>query len=342
MTEGEAKGREAEMVSLDEIERLAFMALTRAGTAPGNARPVAASIARAEAQGLPSHGLLRLATYCDHVACGKVDGWAKPLLSRPRAAVVAVDALTGFAHPAIELGLPVLREAAHDNGIALLAIGNSYNCGVVGDHVERVARDGLVALGFVNAPASIAPWGGVRPLFGTNPIAFASPRSGGEPIVIDQSSSVVARGEIMLRAKSGEALPEGWALDSEGRPTRDPAAALKGSLMPAGGYKGAAQALMVEILAAGLIGAHFGHQASSFATSDGGPPRTGQAFIAIDPGAFGAGFADRVAALVGEMVRQPGVRVPGMRRSRAQAEAQARGVRVAAAVLADLRRRAGA
>lgn len=334
-------GAETVTVTLADIERLGLAALMRAGATAPNARPVAASVADAEAQGLPSHGLLRLPTYCDHVACGKVDGRAKPALSRPRPGIVVVDAATGFAHPAIELGLPALVAAARQNGIALLAIGNSYNCGVVGDHVELLARQGLVGLGFVNAPASIAPWGGVKPLFGTNPIAFACPRAGGEPLVIDQSSSVVARGEILLRAKSGEALPEGWALDAEGRPTRDAAAALKGSLMPSGGHKGSGQALMIEILAAGLVGAQFGHEASSFATLEGGPPRTGQAFIAIDPSSFGAGFADRVAALVAEMASQPGIRIPGMRRAAARAEARARGVRVPATAWAELRRRAG-
>ena len=305
---------DTETIALDKIERLAFAALCRAGTDPANARPVAASVAAAEAQGLASHGLLRLPTYCDHVACGKVDGRARPVLSQPRPGVAVVDAATGFAHPAIDLGLPVVAEAARRNGIALLGITNSYYCGVVGDHVERLAREGLVALGFVNAPASIAPWGGITPLFGTNPIAFAFPVAGADPIVIDQSSSVVARGEIMLRAKMGANLPEGWALDADGRPTNDAAAALRGRLMPAGGHKWAGQALMVEILAAALIGAQFGFEASSFATMEGGPPRTGQSFIAIDPDCLGSGFASRVGALIGAMLWQQGVRVPGARR----------------------------
>lgn len=330
------------LVPLDEIERLAFSALTRAGTDPENARSVARSVADAEAQALPSHGLLRLSTYCDHVACGKVDGRAKPVLTQPRPGVLVVDANTGFAHPAIDLGLPALHEAARRCGIALLCIGNSYNCGVAGDHVERLARGGLIGLGFVNAPASIAPWGGTRPLFGTNPVAFAAPCPGRDPIVIDQSSSVVARGEIMLRAKSGTPLPEGWALDAEGRPTRNPTDALKGSLVPAGGYKGSGQALIVEVLAAALVGAHFGYEASSFASLDGGPPRTGQTFIAIDPCSCGDGFGQRLSALLDEMVREPGVRIPGSRRAAARVEARIRGVRIAEPVLADLRRRAGA
>jgi (2R)-3-sulfolactate dehydrogenase (NADP+) len=330
-----------EMVPLSEIERLSFAALTRCGTLESNARPVARSIAAAEAQGLASHGLLRLSAYCDHVACGKVDGRAKPVLDERRTGALLVDAATGFAHPAIDLGFPVLVKAARANGLALLGITNSYNCGVVGNHVARLAREGLVAMAFVNAPASIAPWGGAKALFGTNPLAFAAPRQGSEPIVLDQSSSVVARGEIMLRAKSGEPIPEGWALDAEGNSTCDATAALKGSLMPAGGYKGAGLAMMIEILTAGLTGANFGFQASSFASNEGGAPRTGQTFLAIDPEAFGDGFAARIGALFDAMTAQPGVRLPGERRASSQARALKDGVKVSSVTIADVRKRAG-
>lgn len=329
-----------EIVDLATIAALATAALMRAGTAERNAHPVAASIAAAEAQGLPSHGLLRLPAYCEHVACGKVDGHATATIARPRPGTVIVDARTGFAHPAIDAGFPVALEAARACGVAILAIANSYNCGVVGDHVERFAQAGLVALGFVNSPASIAPWGGAKPLFGTDPLAFAAPVAGGEPIVLDQSSSVVARGEIMLRAKSGSPLEPGWALDAAGNPTLDAQAALKGSLMPAGGYKGSGQALMVELLAAALTGANFGFQASSFATNDGGPPRTGQCFIVIDPDALGDGFAKRAAEMIATMRAQAGVRVPGSRRAANRLVSSA-GVKVAVATLADLRKRAG-
>ena len=333
---------DTETIALDEIERLAFAALCRAGTDPANARPVAASVAAAEAQGLASHGLLRLPTYCDHVACGKVDGRARPVLSQPRPGVAVVDAATGFAHPAIDLGLPVVAEAARRNGIALLGITNSYYCGVVGDHVERLAREGLVALGFVNAPASIAPWGGITPLFGTNPIAFAFPVAGADPIVIDQSSSVVARGEIMLRAKMGANLPEGWALDADGRPTIDAAAALRGRLMPAGGHKGAGQALMVEILAAALIGAQFGFEASSVATMEGGAaayrPKLHRDRSGLSRQRLripGRGADRRDAAATG----RAGARgTPTAARSAARSS----GVRIARATLDDLRRRADA
>ncbi|WP_337876848.1 Ldh family oxidoreductase, partial [Elioraea sp.] len=290
--------------------------------------------ARGEADGLRSHGLLRLPADCSHLACGKVDGRATPWLERSAPGVLLVDAAHGFAHPAIELGLGELAPAARAQGVAALAVRRSYNCGVVGHIVERLAEQGFVALAFVNAPASIAPWGGRTPLFGTNPVAFAAPRRDGAPLVIDQSSSVVARGEVMLRAQRGEPLPEGWAFDADGRPTTDPAAALRGSLAPAGGHKGSGLALMVEILAAVLVGATPSAAASSFADDAGGPPGTGQMLVAFDPDRFVGrpAFLDALEGVCAAMTAQEGVRLPGDRRLAARRRTAATGVAVDAAL----------
>jgi (2R)-3-sulfolactate dehydrogenase (NADP+) len=326
-------------LGLDDVLALARDALAAHGTSAANALSVARSIRAAEAAGIRSHGLARLATYCEHARCGKVDGQAVPTLERLAPASLRVDARTGFAHPAIEQGHAPLVAAAAAAGIAGLAITNSYNCGVVGDHVERLAEAGLVALGFVNSPPAIAPWGGKRALFGTNPIALAAPRRGRPALVIDQSSSVIARGEIMLHDQQGKPIPEGWAIDRDGNPTTDAKAALQGgSLLPSGGYKGAGIALLVEIMAAGLTGASFSYAASSFANNEGGPPRTGQFFIAIAPGAFGGGdFQDRIEELLTRMVAEPGTRLPGEKRLAARERTAAAGVSVPASLHARLR-----
>ena len=329
-------------LSLAELEGLAFTALLRAGTEETNARSVAASIAAAEADGLHSHGLMRLPSYCEHVCCGKVDGQAKPKVVRELPAATTVDACTGFAHPAIDLGFRHLVPAAKRNGIAALAVTNSYNCGVVGHHVERLAVEGCVALAHVNAPAAIAPWGGKKPFFGTNPIALAAPRRTGPPIVIDQSASVVARGEVMLHARQGKAIPEGWALDADGRATTDPNAALAGSMMPAGGYKGSNLALIVEVFAALLTGAQFSSKASSFADNHGGPPRTGQFFIAVDAAAMADGvFFDRIEALIESMCSEPDVALPGARRIANRSRTATQGIVVARKIYEDIVDRAG-
>lgn len=318
-------------LSLDEVEVLTFRALTGVGVAPEVARSVTASVVAAEADGIHSHGLARLPTYCEHARVGKIDGNAVPAVTTPRPGLLRVDACDGFAHPAIDLGLPLLFEAARTQGIAALAVTNSYNCGVVGYHVERIATAGFIALGFVNAPASIAPHGGIKPVFGTNPLAFAAPRAGKPPLVIDQSSSVVAKSEIVVHQARGEPIPLGWALDAAGRPTTDPKAALAGTMLPAGGYKGAGQALIVEMLAAWVTGASLSIHASSFADNNGGSPRTGQMFVALDPGPIAGDASEaRFAALCAVIEGQDGARLPGDRRIAARSRTRAEGITIAA------------
>ena len=320
-------------LSLDEVETLTWRALTASGTSEANARPVTASVVDSEAEGIHSHGLARLPTYCEHVRCGKVDGQAEPAVAASGPAFVTVDARDGFAHPAIDLGLERLPELAREAGLAALAVTNSYNCGVCGYHVRRIAEAGLLALGFVNAPASIAPWGGRAPVFGTNPLSCAVPRQNAPPLVIDQSSSVVARSEVIVHAQRGEPIPEGWALDSDGQVTTDPEAALAGSMVPAGGYKGAGIALIVELLAAVLTGAQLSIEASSFADNKGGPPRTGQLFLALDPARIGGpGFLDRLERLCGAILAQDGTRLPGDGRAAARLRTAREGVTIAAAL----------
>jgi (2R)-3-sulfolactate dehydrogenase (NADP+) len=326
------------MMTFDQVQALADSALRGSGVSAENARSVAHSIACAERDGQAIVGLSYLPTYCDHAACGKVDGQARPSLARRSAVALHVDAATGFAHPALALGLPALAETARQHGLALLAIGNSYACGSLGYFVEELATQGLVALMVANASPSIAPWGGRTPFFGTNPIAFGVPRAGRPPLVIDQSSSTVARVAVYDAHRRGVALPDGWALDAEGRPTNDPAAAMQGSMMPLGGYKGAGLALMVDVLAAGLTGAHYSHEVSSFGDTSGGPPISGQLVLAFDPERLrGPGFAEDLERMLTAMQEGPAVRLPGDRRLQARAD-HAPGIPVNPALVPTLER----
>ncbi|MEE4662626.1 Ldh family oxidoreductase [Pseudomonas alliivorans] len=306
-------------VSLAEIENRAATALAASHVSPENARAVARSIVFAERDGQQIVGLSYLPTYCDHAACGKVDGFAQPSAEVLAPSLIRVDARTGFAHPALALGLPLLVEATRRQGMAALAVGQSYACGSLGYFVEELAEQGLVALMVANASPSIAPHGGKTAFYGTNPLAFATPREGRPPLVIDQSSSVVAKVAVIDAHRRGIALPSGWALDAEGRPTTDADAAMAGSLSPIGGYKGASLALLIDILAGGLSGSNFSFEASSFGDCEGGPPRTGQLLIAFDPAAFGgAAFVARTETLFGALLAEQHVRLPGDRRLQAR------------------------
>lgn len=327
-----------EVLSVAEAHALIAAALIASDTSPENATSVAAALVGAELCGQGGHGLRRVPAYAAQARAGKVNGHAVPAATHTRPGAVHVDADHGFAYPAIDLAVDELSRMAPRQGIAIAGIYRSHHAGVAGLAVEALAQKGLLALMFTNAPAAMAPWGGGRPLFGTNPIAFAAP-AGDAPIVVDVSLSKVARGKVMAADQKGEAIPEGWALDTEGRPTTDAKAALAGTMAPLGDAKGTALALMVELLAAGLTGANFAYEQSSFFDAEGARPGTGQAIIAIDPDAFGgvravARFAEMAEAIAGV----EGARVPGRRRRELRERFTRGGIPADAALVEEIRK----
>jgi (2R)-3-sulfolactate dehydrogenase (NADP+) len=320
-----------------QVHALIAAALARSRTSEPNAASVADALVEAELVGQGGHGLRRVAAYAAQASAGKVDGFAMPVLERMRPGVLAVDAANGFAFPAIDLAFEPLSECARSQGIALAGFRKSHHCGVAGVIVERYARDGLVALMFANSPAAMAPWGSNRPLFGTNPIAFAAPVAGADPLVVDVSLSKVARGKIMAASQKGTTIPPDWAFDAGGQPTTDPKAALAGTMAPLGDAKGTALALMVELLAAGLVGANYAYDASSFFDDKGNPPGVGQTIICIDPSAFGgAAVLERFAAMADMVANAPGARLPGQRRHALKQTLLKEGIAVDQALLAEI------
>ena len=324
-------------LTLAEARDLAMAALVASNVSDANAGTVADALVAAERDGQGGHGLARVPAYSAQARAGKVDGHAVPAADRVAPAVLRVDAGHGFAYPAIDLAIQRLPSMARGAGLAAAAISRSHHAGVMGAHVERLAREGLVALMVANAPKAMAPWGGSKPLYGTNPIAFAVPAGGDDPLVIDLSLSRVARGKVMRAAQRGEPIPRGWALDADGNQTTDAKAALAGTMVPAGAVKGAALALMVELLAASLTGASHSYEASSFFDAEGPPPGTGQFLLAIDPRAAADGFAARVEALLGEIVAQEGARLPGTSRLASREQAREQGIAVDDALLDAIR-----
>ena len=318
-------------LSATAAEDLCLRALLASKTSEDTARATARALTRAEADGQKGHGLMRIPSYTAQAQAGKVDGFAKPGVEQVGASVLRIDAAHGFAYPAIDVAIERLTPLASASGIALASVHNSHHIGQAGAHAERLADLGLVALVFGNSPAAMNFWGGRKPMMGTNPIAFAAPRSAASPLVIDLALSRVARGKIVAAKMAGESIPEGWALDAEGQPTTDAGAAVNGSLLPIGGAKGAALALMVEVLAAALTGAHFGYEASSFFDTEGGPPDIGLSILAIDPGiASGGAFTARIEDLVRAIDDTPGARLPGSSRLANRARAAADGIIIAA------------
>jgi (2R)-3-sulfolactate dehydrogenase (NADP+) len=312
-----------------EAEERVARVFERGGASSGAARSVARALVGAEADGLKGHGLSRIPTYLAMLKSGKIDGAVVPHVTQPRPGVLAIDAACGFAYLAIDVAIERLPAIAKQQGIAAAAISRSNHAGACGRHVERLAEQGLVALFFANTPEAIAPWGGTAAVFGTNPIAFAAPLEGRAPVVIDLALSKVARGNIVAAKQKGQPIPEGWALDKDGRPTTNADAALAGTMIALGDAKGAALALMVEVFSAALVGTHFAFEASSFLDDKGDPPQTGQLIIAIDPAGFGhSSFGERMQKLAQAIDSQEGTRLPGARRLTLREIAQREGLSV--------------
>jgi (2R)-3-sulfolactate dehydrogenase (NADP+) len=336
------KDKKVPNIELQTLTDIVVKVFENSNTTPENAAVVADALVKAEADGLASHGLSRVASYADQALTGKVDGNVLPVLNQTGTAAASVNAKNGFAYPAINMGLAWAIDHCFEAGIVGVGISNSHHSGVAGHHVETLANAGFMALGFTNSPAGISPWGGNRALYGTNPIAFACPRSDNEPLVVDLSMSKVARGKIKLAADNGDPIPEGWAVDVDGQPTTDASAAMAGTMLPMGDAKGAALTLVVEMLAATLTGSNHGFEASPFFGADGPPPGVGQFFIAMNPPAFaGDAFADRAEVLLAAILEQPGTRLPGQRRFDNRASAASDGIDVSEALYDDLKKRTG-
>ncbi|MGC8517073.1 MAG: Ldh family oxidoreductase [Steroidobacteraceae bacterium] len=314
-------------LSIAQCVQLAQGALEASGAAEGPSDSTAHALVAAEADGQTGHGLGRVPSYAAQVKAGKVDGRAQPSLRRLRAGALRIDAAGGFAYPALDLAIHALPAMARDCGVAVAAIFRSHHIGAAGYTAERLAREGCVAFVCSNTPHAMAFAGGVRPMMGTNPIAFAAPLHGRAPLVVDMALSAVARSKIVAAEKAGEVIPIGWAMDSAGHPTTDPTAALAGSLAPAGGVKGAALALIVEILCGAVANGHFGWEASSFLDDRGPSPCVGQLLLAIDAEPLSAGnFAGRMVQLVDALQSEQGVRIPGDRRLANRARAESSGI----------------
>ena len=304
-------------VSCAEIKTKTTEALIAHGAAEWIAIEVANAVQKAEANGNLICGLYYLESYCKQLVSGRVDGTVEPIVSLAKNASVKVDAKFGFAQAAFSKGLPRALEVASEAGTTSLAICHSHTCTSLGYFTEQIANAGYIGIGFTNASAVVSPPGGTKPVLGTNPIAMAVPaKAGGVHFQFDQSTSAIALGKITMAAAAGESIPTGWAVDSEGNPTTDPQAALKGSLVSTGGYKGYGFGLMAEILAAAVTGSVNSIDSSALKAPEGKPHNLGQFYFIVDPEAYsGDAFWQKLGTLTEAVDAQPGARLPGTQRS---------------------------
>ena len=281
-----------------------------------NAEAVAKTVTHAERDGSVSHGLFRIPGYTAALRSKKVKGDARPTNHFRTQNAIRVDADYGFAPTAIQAGIPPLVETTNKYGVGVLAITNTHHFAALWHETEALAEHNLIGIACTAYMPSVAPAGATKPLFGTNPISFAWPRKNKTPVVYDMATASMAMGEVQVAARDGHKVPMGTGLDKNGEKTDDPAAIANGGvLLPFGGHKGSAIAMMVELLAAGLVGDLFSFEAKVADNKDGGPARGGEFIMALSPQLIaGDGWNEHAEKFFAEMESMDGVRLPGQRR----------------------------
>jgi len=243
---------------VSELRRLSVEILHAVGVPSDHAEIVAASIVDAHRKGKGTHGLPRLPIYVRKIRDGLMAADTPITVVREAGAVSVIDAHHGFGQVTGIRAMEMAMEKARRFGISIVGARNSNNFGSAGFIVEAATSQGMIGVVLANAGPAIAPAGGIKPLLGTNPLGIGFPAGkSGVPIILDMATSAAARGKIRAAAKTGEAIPLGWALDQDGKETTDPLAALKGTMLPVGGYKGYGLSLAIDILAGLLPGAAF-------------------------------------------------------------------------------------
>ena len=310
-----------------ELLRLCTDALMAAGFSEPNAGALARQTVLTEELGQPIVGVQHMFYYIEGVRDGRINGMAEPTIMTPAPAIIHVDGNEGLPQAGFDQAFDDLVATARKYGLAMFLHKNATLCGSLGTFTLRLAEQGLVGFAATNGSPLVAGSGGTKPVFGTAPTSFSAPQGDGPPLLIDQSSSATAFVSIKAAAGRGEKIPEGWALDADGKPTTDPEAAIKGALLPFGGQRGSNIALMAETLSAGLSGGNWSLDAGSFVRGDK-CPGTGLFVLAIDPEPAARGFAQRLAAQLSRLANDFGVYIPGLSKAKTRARANSDGIEI--------------
>jgi L-2-hydroxycarboxylate dehydrogenase (NAD+) len=286
-------------VERERAESVAAAAFEAHGVSAADARHVAGVLVAADAMGKGSHGLLRLPRFVRGIEAGNVDPDGEIDLVRDAGAAATLSGGSRLGPVVASEATAEATARADEFGVGAVGVHDSNHLGMLGYYTDQARREGYVALAITNTEPAMPPYGGAEPVLGTNPIAVATPTD--PPVNLDMSTSAIARGSVLQARERGESLPEGVALDDAGRPTTDPAAALDGVIRPFGGAKGAGLALVVELLAGGLVGAAMGTDVTgTYHTTD--PCTKGDLFVAVDPVALGGpGAVDRMSTFLRDL-----------------------------------------
>lgn len=270
------------LVSIESLSNLVVDVLTKVGVSKEDSKIILDTILFANRRGVATHGVGRLPLYVHKIAAGHYNPKNEIEVLADNAAYALLDAKNGFGQVVAFKATKMAIGKAKKYGIAVVGVRNSNNFGTAGYFGDLAAREGCAAMVYANAAPAIAPTGGNKTIFGTNPLCYAYP--GDEthnPILLDMATTIAARGKIRLAAKNGDKIPMDWAIGPDGQPTDDPNVALKGSLLPIGGYKGYGLSMFVDIFAGMLTGSHFAGEVNNLSKmeEDSG---NGHLFVVID------------------------------------------------------------
>lgn len=258
--------------------------LQKLGASGEEANATAEVLAEGDLRGFASHGLLRLPYILRALKRGTIAAKAEVKVVRETPATALIDGGHGLGHYVATRAMRLAIEKAKRQGVTAVGVYNSNHFGIAGYYAELAMREGLIGIVTTTTDALVHPWGGVEPLLGTNALAIGLPTE--PPVLLDMAMSVAARGKLVKAMKEGKPIPENWAIDSEGKPTTDPAKALKGALSPFGGPKGYALAFVLELLAGPLVHAAAGKEVKGTLEPVEGFCTKGDFMIVIDPKAF--------------------------------------------------------
>ncbi len=336
-------------IKAEELAHFAMQLAMKSGVGKEDASILAESLMDASLQGIDTHGISRLPIYLKRISMGLIDPKAKMTFTEKKPAVGILDAKNGLGQVAGKKAMDEAMGLAKKVGIGAVGVVNSQHFGAAGYYCSNAARQGFIGMAFTNAEPALPPWGSYQAFFGTNPISMGVPTGSGVPVIIDLSTSIVARGKIVAAARAKTPIPADWALDAEGKPTTDPQRALDGSVLTMSGPKGYALALMVDVLAGVVTGGSFGRNVKSMYKDMEHPANVSHMLIAIDVAAFMPveEFAARMQLLIGELKASPKrdgvsqIYIPGERKYLTKRVRLESGIELDASVATELYHLAG-